>query len=48
MQIDYNGYNCHTFKAKTYFAVIRVLKSNKKKLALTSCHCIGQETRIIE
>ena len=35
MQIDYNGYNCHTFKAKTYFAVIRVLKSNKKKLALS-------------
>ena len=31
---DYNG----------YFPLIKVIKSKKKKLALTSFYCLGQET----
>ena len=31
---DYNG----------YFPFIKVIKSNKKKLALTSFYCLGQES----
>ena len=34
MQIDYNDFN--------YF--VRVVKSDKKKLAVTSFYCLGQET----
>ena len=44
MQIDYNAYNYDTFLVKIYFSLIRVLKSKKKRLALTSFYCIGQET----
>ena len=44
MQRDYNGYNYHTFSAKIYFSLVRVLKSKKKKLALASVYCLGQET----
>ena len=32
------------FSAKIYFALIRVLKSKKKKFALTFLYCLGQET----
>ena len=32
------------FLAKIYFSLIRVLKSKKKKLALTLFYCLGQET----
>ena len=32
------------FLAKFYFSLIRVLKSKKKKLALTFLYCLGQET----
>ena len=42
MQKDYNGCNYHTFKAKTLSSLIRVLKSKKKKLALTSFYCLSQ------
>ena len=28
---------------KIYFSVIRILKSKKKKLALTFLYCLGQE-----
>ena len=48
MQKDYDGYNYDFFYAKIYFSPIRVLKSKKKKLALTYlllC-CLGQETRL--
>ena len=44
MERDYNGYNYDTFLAKTYFSPIRVPKSKKKKLALTSLYCLGQDT----
>ena len=30
--------------AKIYFSLIRVLKSKRKKLALTLFYCLGQET----
>ena len=43
MQRDYNGYNYHTFYTKINFSLIRVLKSKKKKLALTLFQCLGQE-----
>ena len=32
--IDYNG----------YFPLIKIIKIKKKKLALTSFYCLGQET----
>ena len=32
------------FLAKTYFSLIRVLKSKIKKLTLTFLYCLGQET----
>ena len=32
------------FLPKIYFSLIRVLKSKKKKLALTLLYCLGQET----
>ena len=32
------------FLAKIYICLIRVLKSKKKKLALTFLFCLGQET----
>ena len=44
MQKDYNGYNSDTFQVKIYFSLVRVLKSKKKKLALTLFCCLGQET----
>ena len=44
MQRDYNRYNYATFLAKNYFSLIRVLKSKKKKLALTLIYCLSQET----
>ena len=31
------------FLVKTYFSLIRVLKSKKKKLAVTFLYCLGQE-----
>ena len=31
---------------KIYFSLIKVLKSKKKKLALTFLYCLGQETRL--
>ena len=46
MQIDYNGYNCDTFLVIIYFSLIKVLKSNKKNLALTFLYCVGQEARL--
>ena len=30
--------------AKTYFSLLRALKSNKKELALILLYCLGQET----
>ena len=36
----------HTFSFKTYISLIRVLKSKKKKLVLTSFYCPGQETKL--
>ena len=36
MQRDYNGYKYHSFK--------KVLKSKKKKLALTSLYCDAKDT----
>ena len=47
MQRDYNGYNYHTSSAKIYFSLITVVKSKKKKLAVTSLYCLGQETWMI-
>ena len=44
MQRDYNGYNYHTFSAKTSFSLIGILKSSQKKLAITLFYCLGQET----
>ena len=44
MQRDYNGCNYGTFWAKIYFSVIRVLKSKKKKLAVTLFYCFVLET----
>ena len=44
MQRGYSGYSYDTFLAKIYFSLIRVLKSKKKKLALTLLYCLGQET----
>ena len=41
---DYNGYNYHTFEAKIYFSLIKVLNSKKNKLELTSFYSLGQET----
>ena len=50
MQRDYNGYKYHTFvkkkKVKTSFSLIRILKSKKKKLALTLFYCLSQETSL--
>ena len=43
MPRDFNGYNCDIFEAKIYF-LTRVLKSKRKKLALTLFYCLGQET----
>ena len=34
------------FLAKIYFSLVRVLKSKKKKLAITFLYCLGQETRL--
>ena len=34
------------FSAKVYFSLIRVLKSKKKKLALTFLYCLGKETQL--
>ena len=48
MQNDCNDYNYHTFYAKIYFPLIRVLKSKKKKLALALFYCLGQETWLDE
>ena len=44
MQRDYNGYNYDIFKVKICFSFIRLLKSKKKKKAITSFYCLGQET----
>ena len=44
MQRDYNGYSYHTFSAKIYFSLVRVLKNKKKRLALTSLYSLDQET----
>ena len=44
MQRDYNSFNYDTFLVKIYFSLIRVLKSKKKKVALTFLYCLGQET----
>ena len=44
MQGDYNGYNYDTISSKIYFSLKRVLKSKKKKLALTFLYCTGQAT----
>ena len=43
MQRYYNGYNYNIFLDKIYFSLIKVLKSKKKKLALTFPECLGQE-----
>ena len=34
------------FLIKIYFSLMRVLKSKKKKLALTFLYCLGQETSL--
>ena len=44
MQGDYNGYNYDTISSKIYFSLKRVLKSKKKKLALTFLYCTSQAT----
>ena len=44
MQRDQYSYNYHTFKTKMYLSLIRVLKSRKKKLTITSLFFLGQET----
>ena len=43
MQRNFNGYNYHSFSAKIYFSLMRVLKSQKKKLVLISFYCLDQE-----
>ena len=43
---DYIGYYYYTLKAKICFSLIRVLKSKKKKLGLTSFYWLGQATRL--
>ena len=44
MQTDYNGYRYHTFLAKAYFPLMKVLKTKKKKLVLILFYCPYQET----
>ena len=44
MERDYNGYNYNTFLAKIFFCLIRVLKSKKKELELTSLYYLSQES----
>ena len=43
MKKDYNGYNYHSFSAKIYFSLIRVLKRQQKKVTLTSFYCLRQK-----
>ena len=44
MQREYNGYNYDISYIKIYFSLIRVLKSKKRKLALTLFYCLDKET----
>ena len=46
MERYYNGFNYHSFECKVYLSVTKDLKSQEKKLALTSIYCLDEETRL--
>ena len=47
MQRDYNDYKFDTCSVTIYFSLIRVLKSKKKKLALTLLYFLSWMNNII-